>query len=378
MPRSTIGRKMVQERPSAWWQRLGKVAAMLVLAPSATGWAADPEFETLSLVMLKRGPAWSAEESAEASARQAAHMAHLKRMWTEGKAEVCGPVAGDAADQDLRGICLYRADRPTALELASADPAVQSGHLTIEVHDWYFGPGHLAFPMRSHGPAHREGGHGEGPHGKGAHGKGAHGDGATVHHRFDDPERWAQVFDDPARDAWQLPAVLVAGLDIPKRATVADIGAGTGYFNPYLADAVGRRGHVIAVDVERNLVDWMTVRAERDNTPQVHPRLGRFEDPALLRKEADLILMVDTYHHIDDRRAYFGRLRASVAEGGRLAIVDFKPGELPVGPPPEHRIAAEQVVDELTAAGWRLVDSPDLLPHQFIRVFALADEPAGD
>lgn len=363
------------------------LAAALLLAGAGAQAAPDAAapasatagFATLSLVLFERGPHWSADEGPEAEARQAAHLAHLERMWTEGHAEVCGPVAGDDPHQTLRGICLYRGPRAEALALAAADPAVASGHLQLSVHDWSHAAGMLAFPQRQAGAPPPAGPHKAAPAhgGHGAHGAapahgGHHDDRATVGHRFDDPEKWSKIFDDPARDAWQQPAALVAALAIPKKATVADIGAGTGYFNPHLAAAVGKKGRVIAVDVERSLVDHMTRRARAEATPQVRPRLGTYDDPGLLLGEADLILMVDTYHHIDHRRDYFAQLRAALAPGGRLVIVDFKQGELPVGPPPSHRIPPDQVERELADAGYTLVDAPAVLPHQFVRVFTAA------
>jgi ubiquinone/menaquinone biosynthesis C-methylase UbiE len=200
----------------------------------------------------------------------------------------------------------------------------------------------------------------------------AHSDGATVHHRFDDVDRWVKIFDDPERAAWQQPALLVGSLGISKGSTVADIGAGTGYFLPHLADAVGADGKVLAVDIERSLVAHMRERVRDAGLKQVEVRLGATDDPALVAAEVDLVLLVDTYHHIDDRVAWFTRLRGTVRPGGRLAVVDFKPGDLPVGPPPEHRVAAEQVDAELGEAGWRKLAAPDVLPYQFVRVYELA------
>jgi predicted methyltransferase len=195
-------------------------------------------------------------------------------------------------------------------------------------------------------------------------------DHATVNHRFDDAARWAEVFDDPERDAWQKPADLVAALNIAPGSTVADVGAGTGYFNAHLSRAVGPEGKVLAVDVEQSLVDWMTERATKEGTANVEARLGQLHDPALKPGEADLVLLVDTYHHIDGRVDWFTRLGSAMAPGGRLAIVDFKPGDLPVGPPESHRIPQEQVVAELEQAGWTPTASPDVLPYQFVQVLS--------
>lgn len=218
-------------------------------------------------------------------------------------------------------------------------------------------------------------------HGKhGRHGKhGAQGDDATVTHRFDNAEEWVEVFDDPARMDWQLPAELVGELDLQAGMVVADIGAGTGYFNRFLAGGVGTTGKVIAIDIEPSMVAHMTKRAQDEQTPQVEARLGQAADPGLAPAEADLVLMVDTYHHIDGRVEYFRRLRDGVKPNGRLVIVDFKPGDIPIGPPEEHRIAQAQVVKELTDAGWFEGQSIELLPYQFVQVMhrdPLLDTPA--
>ncbi len=194
------------------------------------------------------------------------------------------------------------------------------------------------------------------------------GDHATVDHSFADAEKWSEIFDDPARDEWQKPEALVAALELAPGSTVADIGAGTGYFNPHLSAAVGEGGKVIAVDIEQSLVDWMVKRSERDGTANVEPRLGGTDDPGLEAGEVDVVLMVDTYHHVDDRVAYFGRLKEAVKPGGKLVIVDFKPGEIPVGPPESHRIPESKVVSELTEAGWTDGGGLDVLPYQFVRV----------
>ncbi len=221
-------------------------------------------------------------------------------------------------------------------------------------------------------PSHDPEPHGELGHGThhGAHA--GHDDGATTHHRFDDVERWTAVFDNPERDAWQRPAELIAALELQAGSTVADIGAGTGYFNPHLAAAVGPEGKVIAIDVEQTLVDHMNARALTEQTRQVEARLGAFADPGLKPGEADVVMLVDTYHHIDGRRDYFRRLATTLRPGGRLVIVDFRPGELPVGPPAGHKLPAEVVRSELAAAGYTHTASLDVLPHQYVEVFTVA------
>lgn len=195
---------------------------------------------------------------------------------------------------------------------------------------------------------------------------------ATVHHRFDDPERWAKVFDDPARDAWQKPEEVLDVLEVKEGQAVADLGAGTGYFTVRLARRVGETGTVWAIDIEPSLVDHLKTRAAEAGLGRVIPLLAAPDDPKLDPASADLILVVDTWHHIDSRDAYLERVRRALKPGGRVAIVDFKPGDIPVGPPPEHRLPREAILSEFEAARWNLVAESDVLPYQFILVFAPA------
>jgi ubiquinone/menaquinone biosynthesis C-methylase UbiE len=192
---------------------------------------------------------------------------------------------------------------------------------------------------------------------------------ATARHSFADVPYWVSVFDDPARDGWQKPRALVAALGIRRGMTVADLGAGTGYFSRWLSEAVGPTGTVLAVDVEPSLVAHLRERAEHDRTANVVPVLASPDNPRLPAGGVDLVLVVDTYHHLDDRLVYLRRMRRVLRPAGRVAIVEWQKRELPVGPPMEHKLAREQVVDEMTAAGYRLVAEPPILPYQYVVVF---------
>jgi len=194
-------------------------------------------------------------------------------------------------------------------------------------------------------------------------------DDATAHHPFDDAQRWAKVFDDPGRDAWQKPTEVIAAMTIRPGMMVADIGAGTGYFTAYLSRAVGPEGTVLAIDPEPDMVKHLGQRAHKDGLGNVLPVLGMFEDPFLPRGRVDRVLVVDTYHHIDDRLDYFGRMRRDMAPGGRLVVVDFHKRPLPVGPPPEHKLERDTVVYEMEHAGWRLDGEIKSLPYQYVLIF---------
>jgi len=192
---------------------------------------------------------------------------------------------------------------------------------------------------------------------------------ATVSHPFDDVERWESVFDDPSRAEWQKPAEIPAAIGLKEGMVVADIGAGTGYFERYFSKAVGPDGRVYAVDIEPHMVAHLEKRAAEEKTPNVVAVLAEPDDPKLPAGGVDVIFVCDTWHHINDRLAYLKRLAASLRPGGRLAIVDFHKKPLPVGPPPQHKLAREVVVDELAQAGWSLAGESDRLPYQYLLIF---------
>lgn len=195
-------------------------------------------------------------------------------------------------------------------------------------------------------------------------------DAATSDRVFDDVPYWQSVFDDPKRDAWQKPAELVAALELRPGMAVADLGAGTGYFVRWLSQAVGPRGTVYAVEVEPNLVAHLRERAEKEGTANVVPVLTSKASARLPAAGIDLVLIVDTYHHLDGRVAYMRRLADVLQPAGRVAIVDWHKRPLPQGPEMDHKLAREQVVDEMGRAGYRLVAEPDPVPYQYVLVFA--------
>jgi SAM-dependent methyltransferase len=98
------------------------------------------------------------------------------------------------------------------------------------------------------------------------------------------------------------------------------------------------------------------------------PRYAMSAESPNQPEPVDVLLLVDTFHHIDDRVAYFTRLRRSLRSNGRLAIIDFKV-DAPEGPPPEHRILPEKATAELNAAGYSLVATHQFLPRQYFLVF---------
>lgn len=192
------------------------------------------------------------------------------------------------------------------------------------------------------------------------------------HHSFADVERYQRLFEAEERDAWQKPDELVAALELEPGSMVADVGSGTGYFARRFAVAVGPEGTVFAADIEPNMVVYLRDRADRDGQANLVPVLASADDPRLPDGSSNLIFFCDTWHHISDRVAYARRLQRDLAPGGRVVIVDFLPGPLPVGPPPEHKLSAAAVTGEFEQAGYHLAGTLDLLPHQYVLIFEAA------
>ncbi len=188
----------------------------------------------------------------------------------------------------------------------------------------------------------------------------------TQEHRFSGAEHWARVFDDPARDAWQKPHEVIEALALAPDAAVADIGSGTGYFAARLAHFVPR-GRVYGVDTEPDMVKYLAERAKREGLANLESVAGKPDDPRLPAK-VDLVLLVDVYHHIGNREAYFGKLRASLKPGAHLAIIDFRE-DAPMGPPKHERISPTRVNAELARAGYAPVKEHAFLPNQYFLVF---------
>lgn len=189
-----------------------------------------------------------------------------------------------------------------------------------------------------------------------------------MQHAFDDPDKYAKQFDDPARDAWQMPDRVVAALGLKAGQSVADIGAGTGYFSMRLAKSAGAPA-VYAVDIEPKMVDYLKGRAAKEGLKNVTAVQAGPDSPNL-PSPVDTILVVDTYHHIANRVEYFRQLRASLKPGGRLAIVDFRK-DAPDGPPVEFRFTADEISAELAKAGYHLATSHAFLPRQLFLIYSL-------
>lgn len=179
-------------------------------------------------------------------------------------------------------------------------------------------------------------------------------------------KRWAyEGFD---RDSWQQPQRVVEELAVERGASVADLGAGGGYFTFRLAEAVGPEGRVFAVDVDEDMTRYLEERAVAEGASNVTVVLGDFDDPLLPDGEIDLVFTSNAYHHIQDRVAYFARLRRDLAPGGRVAILELN-GRSWFPRTFGHYTERDTIVDEMTEAGYTLDRELDFVDRQSFLVF---------
>jgi ubiquinone/menaquinone biosynthesis C-methylase UbiE len=192
-----------------------------------------------------------------------------------------------------------------------------------------------------------------------------------MHERHGDPAAYIASLDDPARDAWQKPDEVLKALALKPGEVVADIGSGSGYFTIRFARSVGDTGRVYAVDVSPEMVRHLNRRLRDGGIRNVWTVLADPDDPLLPDASVDRIVIVDTWHHIGDQPRYLGLLKRMLKPDGQIVHIDFQKRDLPVGPPESMKIAREDLVKQMEAAGFRLAAEHDFLPYQYFLVFAV-------
>ena len=183
---------------------------------------------------------------------------------------------------------------------------------------------------------------------------------------FQNVEKFAAQFEDPSRDEWQKPDTILEFIGLSEHDKFADIGAGTGYFSVRAARLL-KTGIVYAVDSQPEMLEYIEKRASvlgLNNIKVCRCANDQISLPGL----ANVILMVNTYHHIHDRKRYFADLRRWLAPDGKLVIVEGKSGT-PMEPPKELRVTASEITSELKGAGYSLTAESADLPYQSMQMF---------
>lgn len=216
-----------------------------------------------------------------------------------------------------------------------------------------------------HGHSHdhnHDHGHKHDHHGHGHHHHGA----ANEHMHQTSFKELVDRFEGKDRDAYQKPEQVVQFLGDMKGKTIIDIGAGTGYFSFPLAKAGAK---VIAADVDERFLNYIENKKEnqRMTDDQLISKKVPYDSPDLKNGEVDMAIIVNTYHHIENRKLYFAKVKKGLKPGGELVVIDFFKKETPFGPPVKMKLSEDQVMAELKIAGFKEFDvNQKLLPYQYI------------
>lgn len=180
-------------------------------------------------------------------------------------------------------------------------------------------------------------------------------------------ENEAEQYESADRVIWQKPDLVIQQLGNVEGKVVADLGAGTGYFSRRIAY---KGATVIAIDIDPKAIQWMEEQKARfplELRNRLIIRQAEANDPKLNPNEVDIVLLVNTYSYIQDRVAYFSKLKEAIRAGGHVIIIDFKKKETPFGPSIEERVDIKDVEKELKEAGYTLLAIDDeSLDYQYI------------
>ena len=179
----------------------------------------------------------------------------------------------------------------------------------------------------------------------------------------------APWLDRPEREREEDPDLAMRLLRVQRGSSVADLGAGSGYFTIRLARAVGTAGKVYAVDIQQGMLDLLQRAVARERLTNVIPVLGAADDPRLPAESLDLVLMVDVYHELGSPQVTLGHLKRALKPGGRLVLIEYRAEDPDVPIRPEHKMTKAQVKLEVEHEGFKQQRVFDDLPRQHLIVF---------
>ena len=182
------------------------------------------------------------------------------------------------------------------------------------------------------------------------------------------PENLGEL-EGPDRDLWQKPDQVMDALGIADGTTVADLGAGGGWFTVRLARRVGPHGVVYAEDIQEQMLESIDRRVKREGLRNVRMVLGASDNPKLPTERLHAVLIVDVYHEVTQPIEFLRNVKESLTPQGRLGIVEFKRDGGGPGGPMEERLDEGSVVKYAEAAGFRLIRRETFLPYQYLLIF---------
>jgi len=178
-------------------------------------------------------------------------------------------------------------------------------------------------------------------------------------------ENLVERFEGAERDVYQQPQKVMQYIGDVNGKTIMDLGAGTGYFTFRLVETGAK---VIAADVDDRFLNYMKQKADSLNIGnKIELRKVPYDSPDLQPDEIDKLLIVNTYHHIDNRNEYFKKVKNGLKTNGEAIIIDFFKKKQKIGPPKRYCVSADEVVEELKDAGFTAFEvEKDLLEYQYL------------
>ena len=176
------------------------------------------------------------------------------------------------------------------------------------------------------------------------------------------------LLDSPDRDQWQKPDLIMDALGIADGSKVADLGAGGGWFTIRLAQRVGPNGLVYAEDIQPQMIEAIDRRVKREGLANVRSVLGTSRDPRL-PAGLDAVLIVDTFHEMEDPITILRNVSTSIKPQGRIGIVGFLAGGGGPGPAAEDRVDPRLIIETAVSAGLRVLVEQPVPPFQYLLIF---------
>jgi predicted methyltransferase len=179
----------------------------------------------------------------------------------------------------------------------------------------------------------------------------------------------APWLDREERDVEEAPDRALDEIGIAAGATVADVGAGSGYMTVKLAARVGAAGRVYATDIQPQMLAMLRERLAKARIANVTMVEGAVDDPRLPEASLDLVLMVDVYHELSEPQKMLRGLRAALKPMGRLVLLEYKKEDPSIPIRPDHKMTVAEAKLEVEAEGFHLSRVGTGLPRQHVLVF---------
>ena len=171
-------------------------------------------------------------------------------------------------------------------------------------------------------------------------------------------------------------SMMITNLGIKRGMTLCDMGCGNGFHTLKMADLTGKKGLVLGVDVQSEMLEYLRERTEQQGIENVVPILGSYHNPRLPPNSIDMILLVDVYHEFSHPEQMLASMRQSLKKDGVIVMVEYRAEDDRVPIKRLHKMSKKQVNKELTANGFKLVREFDRLPWQHMMFFGRDGEPS--